>query len=54
LQWQELQAYATMTGKRLTHEEWEMIYDMSRAYCSEINNRSPFAVSPVERVLEND
>ena len=54
LQWQELQAYANMTGKTLTAEEWETVYDMSRAYCSEMQNRSPFAVSPLEKALKND
>lgn len=54
LEWQELQAYANMTGKTLTAEEWETVYDMSRAYCSEMQNRSPFAVSPLEKAQSNE
>ena len=54
LEWQEMQAYANMTGKRLTHEEWETVYDMSRAYCAEMQNKSPFAISPLERALKDD
>ncbi|HEV8036078.1 hypothetical protein [Yoonia sp.] len=54
LEWQELQAYANMTGKTLTAEEWETVYDMSRAYCSEMQNRSPFAVSPMEKAQADE
>jgi len=54
LQWQEMQAYANMTGEAIQPEEWRMVREMSVAYCAQLRNTSPFAVSPMEKALEND
>lgn len=47
--WQELWAYATMSGEVLSGFEWRVVREMSEAYCSELSNTSPFAKPPVER-----
>ena len=54
LEWQELQAYANMTGETLEAEEWQIIADMSRAYCKELRNLSRFAKSPLDKAQEHD
>lgn len=54
LLWQELQAYATMTGTKLEAEEWQIVRQMSEAYCAELRNRNAFAVSPLDKVNEHD
>lgn len=49
LEWRELQAYADMTGTRLTQEEWRIVMEMSVAYCGGLAMKNPFAMSPVEK-----
>lgn len=54
LEWQELQAYANMTGEALDAEEWRILREMSVAYCSQLRRLSPFEPSPMERALNDD
>lgn len=49
LSWQELQAYANMTGTELGFVEWRIIREMSEAYTRELLNRNPLAMPPIER-----
>jgi hypothetical protein len=47
--WQELQAFAEMTGCGITPAEASCLMDMSRAYCVEIGNGNPLSKAPMER-----
>ena len=54
LSWREMLSYATMTGETLEADEWRIVQEMSKVYCAQIRDTSPFAVSPLEKALEND
>lgn len=47
--WQEVQAYAALTGWRSTPTEAQCLVDMSRAYCAGIADKNPLSKAPMER-----
>ena len=49
LPWQELAAFAEVTGEDLSEYEWRLIREMSEAYCSELHNTNPLSMQPAER-----
>lgn len=54
LGWQDIDAFARLTGTELTHEEARILREMSAAYCGELGNLSPFAKAPVDKVDLDD
>jgi hypothetical protein len=48
ISWQEMRAFADMTGRDIRPYEAQCLVDMSRAYCAEISNRTS-CIAPMER-----
>jgi hypothetical protein len=48
ISWQELRAFAEMTGRDIRLYEAQCLVDMSRGYCAEISNRTS-CIAPMER-----
>ena len=47
--WQELSAYAQLTGANLHTAEASCLVDMSRAYCQAVRDENPLSIAPMER-----
>lgn len=52
--WQELMAYATVTGSLSEHWELRTVMNMSKAYVAEKSSGTdPFRIAPVDREAVN-
>lgn len=49
LTWQDLLAYATLSGLKKPAIFWEVLRDMSLAYVSALNDTSPLSTAPINR-----
>lgn len=49
LSWQELRAFADLSGCDIRPFEALCLIEMSRAYCVEVGERDPLRISPMER-----
>jgi hypothetical protein len=52
--WQELLAYATLTGEDLTQAEWAIVRNMSEAYCQELTRDNALAMSPMDKAARDE
>jgi len=49
--WAEIQSFDRLTECGLNPSEASCLMDMSRAYCTEVANRNPLRIAPLERDL---